>query len=192
MKNGVLAQIAELETLLSREDKQRTQVTISVNPARQKLEIDLLTERTRLASLGAQSQKLESQLAAALQKLRELNSAEVRIADLQRDADLTKESYVSYANKLELARIHNELETKRISNVSIMQPATLASKAVSPNIAIVLALGFLVATAGAFAIALMSEMFDHTLRSRDQIEQELELPVLMSIPRTSARGLLLN
>lgn len=186
------AQVAKLETLLSGEDKRRSQVTMATNPARQKLEIDLLTERTRLASLDAQSKKLETQLAGALEQLREVNAAEVRIAELQRDANLTEESYLSYANKLEQARVHNELETKRISNVSVLQPATLEGKPVSPNIAIVLALGFLVGTAGALAVALASEMFDHTLRSREQIEQELDLPVLMSIPRTSSRSVLLN
>ena len=189
---AVSAQIEELEKLLSGEEKRRTQVTIGANPARQKLEIDLLSERTRLASLGAQSNKLESQLASALEQLRALNVAEVRIAELQRDVDLTEESYLSYANKLEQARVHNELETKRISNVSVVQPATLESKPVSPNNAIMLALGFLVGTVGALAAAVGSEMFDHTLRGREQVEQELDLPVLMSIPRTSSRGALLN
>lgn len=189
---SIKAQVAELAKLLANEDPGRTQSTTSANPARQKLEVDLLLEESLLASLSAQANKLRSQHATALAQLRELNSTEVRIADLQRKVNMTEQNYHSYAGKLEQARVHHELETKRISNVSIVQPATFTSKPVSPKTAIVLILGLFLATTGGFAVAMLAEMLDRSLRTREEIEAQLELPVLVSIPRVSARNVLLN
>jgi capsular polysaccharide biosynthesis protein len=55
-----------------------------------------------------------------------------------------------------------------------------------------LAMGFLVALAGAVLVALVAEYFDRSLRSAEQIENELGLPVLFSVPRGTRHEMVQN
>jgi capsular polysaccharide biosynthesis protein len=84
------------------------------------------------------------------------------------------------------------METDRISNVKIAQSASLRHKPVSPRKAIVLALGFFISVVCSVAIALLLESQDRSLKSREEIEEQLSLPVLMSIPRISNQRAQLN
>lgn len=162
-----------------------------VNPPRQQLEsLSLLSERAQVASLTARKQELQQQRDLVFEELRRLNSSEIRIADLQRKVDLAEANYRTYANKLEESRMFGALEAERISNVKVVQPATYVTKHVSPRLGLTLAAGFVMATLGAFLVALLADNLDRSLKTTDQIEQQLQLPVLLSVPRMTEERVL--
>jgi polysaccharide biosynthesis transport protein len=78
--------------------------------------------------------------------------------------------------------VNDALGRERISNVKVAQAATLVGKPTSPRKSLILALGLAVAIGGAFALAFTSEVLDQTLSTTAQIENELGLPVLLTLP----------
>ncbi len=189
---AIREQVNESQAILDAQQVQRTQSTSAVHPGRQQLELSLLNEQAHTASLRARAESLQSQHAAVLDKLRTLNGDEVRIAQLVRNVDLSEANYRTYADKLELARIDQQLESERISNVNVVQPASYVAKAARPNRLLVLVLGVMAATLGALGVALLAEHFDRSLKTPEEVEWRLELPVLLSIPRMSPRDVLVN
>src|SRR5262249_33491762 len=61
------------------------------------------------------------------------------------------------------------------------------SKPVAPNKRLIMMLGLLTAVGGAFGLAFLAEGFDQTLRTTDQVESQLGVPVLLSLPYRKRR-----
>jgi uncharacterized protein involved in exopolysaccharide biosynthesis len=151
-----------------------------------------LSEEANVASLQSRRQLLAQQRGEVLDKLESLNGQELRITELQRRVELLDSNYRTHAEKLEQARIDEELETQRISSLNIVQPATFVGKPVSPNKRVALLLAVVVSLLGGLGIALLSENLDQTLRTPEEAEAALDLPVLTSIPRTTEHRLTVN
>jgi uncharacterized protein involved in exopolysaccharide biosynthesis len=176
-------QIKRLQATLDEQPKERTQSTTAVHPAHQQLELAWRTEQANLASLQARVKKLDAEHQLAIDRVKDLNAKESSVAQAQRQVDLLEANYRTYSEKLELARIDQQLETEQISNVSTIQPATYVAKAASPNRPLVASLGLILAVAGGILICLLADYNDHSLKTPDDVEKQLDLPVLMSIPR---------
>jgi uncharacterized protein involved in exopolysaccharide biosynthesis len=189
---AIRQQLSDAREILAEQIPDRAQSTSTVNPTRQQLELQLLTEKASAASLSAQVAALRSQRGLVIDELKALNAHEVRIGDLEREAQLLEASYRGYSEKLEQARIDDALEAGRISNVNVVQPASLVVEPVKPQKLLIVALGLAVAVCGALALALSAEYLDGSLRSSDDVERQLEVPVLLSIPRVAERGVLLH
>lgn len=148
-------QIAEAESILAREQADRTQVTSGRNPAYEALYLALLTAQSDVAAQQAKLTASRQQLVEARLGLIELNDHEVQLAQVQREMDLQDDNYRRYAATLEQVRIDQALETERISNISVVQPATFVEKPVRPRKLFNLGVGFLVACFGSLGLALV-------------------------------------
>jgi capsular polysaccharide biosynthesis protein len=91
-------------------------------------------------------------------------------------------NYRRYYEKLEQARIDQALEIGKISNVSIVQPATFPMNPVKPNKKRNLAMGLFLGLFGGIGLAFFFEYMDHTLRRPQDIEERLQLPTLAALP----------
>jgi polysaccharide biosynthesis transport protein len=132
------------------------------------------------AGSEAISKKLASDITA-------LNDQEYQLAQLERKVQLLDGKYGMHVEKLEQARVNDALGREQICNVKVAQAATLVGKPDSPKKPLLAALGLLVATCGAIGLAFLSESMDQTLRTTDQVESQLGLPVLLSIPERKHR-----
>ena len=148
---------------------------------------ELIEREPALASLAAKVGSLRSQLEAAERELVLFNNSGMHVAKLQREIELLDANYRKYSTNLEQSRIDDSMEEERISNLSIVQPATLNRKPVSPKRLIVLIAGFCAAFGGAVALALVAESLDHTCKSADDMETLLGIPTLATIPRLNHR-----
>ena len=116
-----------------------------------------------------------------------LNNQVFELAQLERTVELLEGTYRMHVEKLEQARVNEALGREQISNVKVAQEATLVRKPESPKKALILAMGLMLATIGSVALAYLAEWFDQTLRTTDQVESELGLPVLLSLPKRKRR-----
>jgi uncharacterized protein involved in exopolysaccharide biosynthesis len=178
-------QVAASAPLVDSEDPHMTQVTTAVNPVRQEVNSELELEKTRVAALHAKVDSLMALRSHLRDQLFALNQQAVEIELLESHASLLKDKHLQYGEYREQARIDQQLETDRISNVNVFQPATLESKPASPRPSIVLGLGLILATCGALGLALLCEHFDMSLKSPDEVEALIASPVLITIPRDS-------
>ena len=185
-------QVAAAEAMLAKEKPTRTHVTSGPNKVYEQGQLTLLSQEPVLSSLRAKVGVLRNQLADAHLSLTTLNRNELRIAKLQREVQIHETNYRRYCVNLEQARIDEALQQARMSNVEVVQPATCDVRAVSPKKRLNLALGLFVGLFGAIGLALLMEYRDHSLRSPEDVEKNLDLPTLVSIPRLRRRQLILN
>jgi uncharacterized protein involved in exopolysaccharide biosynthesis len=148
-------------------------------------EID--ADRRNLAAGGRVAAE-SPERAKLVNELKSVNEQQLQIAQLQREVDLLDSKYRMHVEKLEQARVNDAMGQEEITNVKVAQAATLVYKPVSPNKAILLALGVVMATAGSFGLAFALESMDQTLRTTGQVEAQLGLPVLLSLPQSKKRG----
>jgi len=176
-------QIAEARGILAKEEPTRTQVTRGLNEAHKQVKLTLLAEKATLASLQAKLKEQKVLLASASNELITINNSEVELAQLQREIAIQEANYRKYSQNLEQARIDQALEIEKISNISVIQPATYPIKPVRPRKVLNLALGFFLGIFGALGLAFFTEYMDHTFKKPEDVEERLQLPMLTSIPR---------
>jgi uncharacterized protein involved in exopolysaccharide biosynthesis len=185
-------QLRDAREIFQSQAQDRSLSTTGVNPVRQELQVSLLTEQADVASLAARRQALEGQHRVVLERVRALNEAEVRVARLERRVELASANYAQYADKLEQARIDEALEKERISNVNVVQPASFIGEPIGPNKKAMAAMGLLAAVFASLLVGVGAERLNRSLRSPAEVEKALDLPVLMSLPRTSRNRLVMN
>ncbi len=175
------------EILEKEQDKpNRTEVRRGVNNTRQQMQLALLTEQSTVAGLQRKLDKMRTQLVEAKGNLKGLNQFENDTTRLEREIKLLETSYGQYFTKLEEARIDQALKGDRISNVSILQAATLPVTPIGPGKVIRLALGLLLAIVGGVAFAFFCEYLDHSIKTPEDVHEKLQLPTLASIPQARA------
>ncbi len=180
-------QIASAKKVLDGVDPSRTQTTVGPNKNYEDLRLTQLRQEATLASLDAKATALKTQLGDTRREMRTLNDNEMKIAQVQRDIQILDVSYRKYADSLEQARIDESLERERISNINIAEAPTLNPEPVRPRALLTLVMGFLGGLFGGLCLALAIEYFDHSLKTSDQVERLLNVPVLASIPQVSGR-----
>jgi polysaccharide biosynthesis protein PslE len=180
-------QIASAKRVVDGVESSRTQTTVGPNKNYEELRLTQLRQEATLASLDAKAATLRTQLAETRGEMKTLNDSEMRIAQVQRDIQILDVSYRKYADSLEQARIDESLERERISNINIAEAPTLNPEPVRPRALLTLVMGFLGGLFGGLCLALAMEYFDHSLKTSDEVERLLNVPVLASIPQLSGR-----
>ena len=179
----VRRKLVESREVFSGEERTRVQRTTTPSKLYQETQLALLVEEPKLVSLVAEGESLQQLVMQANADLSELNANEVRIASLQREVELHEASYKKYCGSLEEARIDEAREDQRMSNISMVQVASLDGKPVRPAAAMVLALGLVLSCFGGAGAALVAERRDRSFYTAQDVESTLSVPMLASIPR---------
>lgn len=152
------------------------------------LEKNILVNEANLNGLKAKREILEGQLEYYQSRIQALEEKGIELLRLERDLGILEESYKTYLNRLEDARISEALDLANISNVSIIEPAAVPFSPVRrisfmPRRIFHITVGIIVGLIVGLAYAFLAEYFDHTFNSREKIEQMLNIPCLASLPK---------
>jgi uncharacterized protein involved in exopolysaccharide biosynthesis len=180
---AIRRQVRDAQAIADQQPPRRTQSRQASHPAQQKLLVDLWTERALVDGLKAQSAALQRQRDDVLASLRTANEQDLRLIALQRQVDLLDSSYRKHRDNLEQVRIDHELQAQRISNVNVAQKATFDPRPVSPKRGMLSLLAGVLAVSAAVWVALLADYLDGSLKSAEDVEGLLDLPVLMSVPQ---------
>jgi uncharacterized protein involved in exopolysaccharide biosynthesis len=126
-------------------------------------------------SLIALQHSLESQRSELRQQLEALNRDEIRLTEVTQRVQQLERQHALYLESSEQARIDHALQEERISNVSVLQPASLVAMPVSPKKRIVLAIGLFCGIAGGIALAFLA---DYAKRANHAPSSALEMQPL--------------
>jgi uncharacterized protein involved in exopolysaccharide biosynthesis/Mrp family chromosome partitioning ATPase len=173
----------EEQKLLKSFPEDSTQVTKGLSRSHEELSLALMTEKASRLALQEKLNSLDQQLETTQQQLAPLNEAAIQIAELTRDISTQEANLRKYSENLEQARIDDAMESQRISNVSIVQGATLPIQSIRPRRLLNLGMGFFLGAFGALLLAIVSELMDHTVKTPRDIEEKLNLTTLGYIPR---------
>lgn len=157
--------------------------TEAMNPVRDELERQRAGAESRLTALGFQIASLRRQTAAATAELASLRDKKTTVTRLVRDVDIHHEAFLVYGKRLEEARIAAGLDREQLASIALIEQPYVAPS--DPPLAVRLAmvplaglLGLVVGLALAFGV----EFFNHALRTREDVEHYLGLPVVAAIP----------
>jgi polysaccharide biosynthesis protein PslE len=189
---AITRQIEEAQAEVEKEKPTRDEVVDRVNPIYESVSLQIKQQQGARAGIEGLLETLDGQQAMVMKELSDLNVAEVRIDDLSRKVAVAEKQFFRYSDDLEQARIDAELEEQRISNISVVQPAALIEKPVSPAKLLVLAGAMFLAVGGTASWVLMSERFDSSIRTPSQAEALLGVPTMATLPRENRIGQLVG
>ena len=173
-------QIAGVKTKLNTEIAKAVALQAPTdNPVHQGL---LASKFQSEAEIAIAQKKLEA--LAALEKankkeIESLPALEQGYLRAQRDANVAQEIYVMLAKRLEEAKVAEAM----ISNeVQVVDTATLPEKPVKPRKGLTLLLSLLLGIMAGCGYAIAYEMLNRKIRTQEDVENYLGLPLLGSIP----------
>ncbi len=180
-------QLVEAQAMLKAESVDRQETTNNSNPNHRALTLALAQEDSVLAGLVAQSNELNEQRSIVVADLKKLNDHELELDQLERASQLARGNYFRYAEKLEKARIDEELDNNAISNAIKAQEATFAEKPVSPSKLLIGSLAMMLSFASVVSLVLISENLSNPIYKAEQLEESLQLPVFGVVPEHKQR-----
>ncbi|WP_306251543.1 polysaccharide biosynthesis tyrosine autokinase [Parvularcula sp. IMCC14364] len=162
----------EEEDLLAQIDTEIARIVSS-------LESEVNIARDRVISL-------ESSLAGKRTELADNNRALVRLRELERQAEASRTIYESF---LDAFKESNEQEALTESDAEIVSAAVIPTSPAFPNKILNILLGLVLGAGVGAMLVTLAEIFDNGLRTAEDIERMLSLPLVTAIP-TLSPGLL--
>jgi capsular polysaccharide biosynthesis protein len=95
---------------------------------------------------------------------------------------VNRENYRLYLTKVEESRISDAMDSEKITSVSLIGPARPPSKPVSPKVMLNILIGIFLGIFTSLSLAVFREYLDDRIEKIEDVEKELQLPVLASIP----------
>jgi uncharacterized protein involved in exopolysaccharide biosynthesis len=178
-------QIAMLKKELAEADKEEVigkEIT-GLNPIREGLMKELATTQGLLTSLLSKRETLRKQIRDVTAILPSLRDKQLEIERRARTVGLHKDAYQLYGKKLEEARIATGLGKEQLGHIAVIESAHAVQFTgdFQKRAGLVLLAGF-VGLALGMAIAFGFEFFNNSLRTQEDAEHYLGLPVLAAIP----------
>ncbi|MDR7550834.1 MAG: polysaccharide biosynthesis tyrosine autokinase [Armatimonadota bacterium] len=178
---ATLARINEVKARLRRLTAERVaSTTVTLNPLHQSLagqiislEVDREAARAKEIALGGIVQRY-------VRDARAVPSNEVQLARLTRDVKVAEQTYLLLSQKLQEARI---AEASIVGDLRFLDRATPPAAPVSPRTRLNALFGTLLGLMVGVAAVLTLESIDTTIKTPEEAEQVLGLPVLATIPR---------
>lgn len=144
------------------------------------LDVDLETFKARENGLKKILNEYEAQLQS-------LPRQELQLAHLIREKDVNDRVYSILLEKREEARI---TEAAKVGDIHIIDPAERPLKPIKPDKRMNLAMGFIVGIGLGIVLAFFFNSLDTSLKSQEDIERHVGLPLLASIPKLDQNGVL--
>jgi len=179
---GTKLRIDELNNQISSHlEKMSSGVNQIITEARR----DLLLQEVKLRALEGTKESLQKHIASYQADLDKLSAQQLKLKRLTRQVAIDEQDYELYQKKLEEARISDAQGMNRIVNVRVIEPPTVSYQLAGPKKVSLLALGLLLGPVVGMAFALAREYLDHSIKTAEEVQQYLDLPLLTSIRETN-------
>jgi uncharacterized protein involved in exopolysaccharide biosynthesis len=175
------------DALAKAEHQTAVEQATDLNPVRQMLETELSRAKLDQTSAQARRDTLSGQLQQYQGALKKLEGNTAKHDDLQREVKEAEDNYQLYAKKREEARIADELDRQKITNVSIAEAPAAAQIPSSPNRPVNLAIGVVLAAFLSLGGAFSAELMSATVHTPRQLEALTGATVLATVPANGRR-----
>lgn len=158
-------------------------VELKVNPAYQKLKLDLMAAEAEVTLRNKERE--ESKLAGAEFERRVSVTPEhtMELAWITRDLGSLRDRYQKLRNTLQEAKMTAEMQARQKGeSFKIQDQANIPTAPYKPKRMVYVLLGAAIGLGLGILLAVLRELFDERIRTRAEIEGPLGLPVLVEIP----------
>ena len=146
-------------------------------------DIDREVNKTQadLSSQEAKSTALMEQIAQLDKEIQTLDLRENELQNLKRELASNEKNYKTYLEKVEEARISDDLNRQKMANISVIQAADVPSKPVRPRKVLNMVMGIIIGAVSGLGFAFFSEYTTQGLSTPESAEKRLGLPVLGTV-----------
>lgn len=137
----IQAKMSQSEQLAGAERNEREERQEAINPVYQELETQFQTVRARAVGLASRRDSIVERLQETQSDMERLNEDVTIMSRLTWEAQIAEDTYRSHARSLEEARVNTELDKSQMSDVSVIQEATLNLKKAGPQRALLSVVG---------------------------------------------------
>lgn len=191
----VKKRIKELEKRLAKEstiegngDEPSAEPTMVAAPMDPAIQADLTSLKSRVETLKEREMKIRRQIKDFERRVEATPANEQRLADLQRNYDMTFENYQRLLEKKLNARLAENLEKKQKgSRFRVLDPANLPEKPFKPNRKMITAMGGAAGAGFGLGLVFLLEFLNPAFRKPEDFSGVLDKPVLAAIPTFSAK-----
>lgn len=127
----------------------------------------------------ANEQSLRASFEQNKEQIQDISRKEFRVRELQRDVESNRELYETFMNRLRETTATQDLST---TNARIVDRALPPPRPAAPNVRLLIALAVVLSLVAGIAIALISDFLNNTFKSAEDVEGNLNLPVLGIVP----------
>lgn len=146
----------------------------------------LSIEAAELAGLQATATVLREQLREALVESQRIDELRNRIDQLERTRQMQEEQYRHFSRNMEEARINEALDAGKLSNISVVQPASLSAINHRPRLSLNMAMASAGGPVAVLALLWLHQLMTGGVRVRRVHDLEKRAPILalLDIPRS--------
>ena len=159
---------------------QRTE-NIAPNPLFTRLQNILNDQQASYTRLLIQQQQLDAQLAQWEKDRQQALDLEPKFSRLQSELNAEEKNFILYTDSLEKARIDRELDNKQISNISVVEQATLNPSRVFPKSLMMLLLAVPLSLGVGLLALYLFYLLDQRIHDGDKIEAQFGVPLWTSL-----------
>ncbi len=195
LQNEVIQKLKETEVSLETQYQENLRVYKPGYPLMRQLESQLAEVR---ATIQAEIAKLRDAIRADYQKAKRkerllakrveqqkaqvlaLQDSSIEYNILQRNVDTNRQLYDGLLQRLREVGVAGGVAT---NNVSIVDPAEVPNRKHSPKTLVNMLVALIIGLTGAVGLAFVIEHLDDTLKTTEDMERRIRLPVLGAVPR---------
>jgi len=184
-KNRVYSPEEQRSLLLKRyqEEKLLSQNTRKeIRLVRQRLkEQETVESRADLDSLNAKAAAVARRLGTLESEIRSFDRLDIEFQALKREVASNEMKVRTYLERMEEARVSEEMNRKKTANITVIQPAEVPAKPIAPNKGYIILLGMLLGAVSGLGFAFISEYTSESFSTPGSAGKELALPVLTTV-----------
>lgn len=178
---GVREQIKLAEEYLERQSKLKP--AEMTNPVWENIQSSSLSSKAELRASKIKETTLQRQITDLEARMQAFEGLEQKNNELIRDVTSNEEKLRSYRQKLETARIQDELEHQKMTSVSIIERASIPVIPINPlRLPILIPAVLAIAILGSFGSCFILQLLSHGIGTPTDAEKRLGIPVLIAVP----------
>jgi uncharacterized protein involved in exopolysaccharide biosynthesis len=146
---------------------------------KQELEADLSGRYVDVVALEARVKSLKE----ALDNYTRLSQKQLEYSRIFRDYEIIEEEVLNIQKEIQKAKTAQAMDTYKLANIEIIDRAKVPRSPVSPNILVNVMIGAIIGLSLGLGLAFVTDYYDHTMKSPEDVERHLKVTVLGALPR---------
>ena len=171
----------------------RIESELQLNPTYESMKMEVATATANYDAAVARLDSLQKKYAKQSARQRKMNALEVTSQKLSNKVETARQEWELFKNKGIEAMASGKLDESQLSSVVVIQAPNWVVKPVSPKASMFLPLGAVMGVLAGLLVALFFER-NHLSASlnESEVEQILEMPVLVTLPRVYSSRNMVN